>query len=151
MRLFFVLALLYTLINPLASLAQSYQCDPTPPDMRGPFYKENAPERSQVGNGYLLTGEVKSASTCAPISGAKIELWMAGPTGQYGDEWRATIFANEDGTYRFASHVPGHYGGRPPHIHMIISAPGFQKLTTQHYPQNGQNEATFAIVLIPVQ
>lgn len=151
MRLFLVLALLYTLISPLASRAQNFQCKPTPPDLLGPFYKANAPVRNQVGNGYLLTGEVKSALTCAPIGDAKIELWMAGPNGQYGDEWRATIFAKEDGAYRFVTSFPGHYGGRPPHIHMIITAPGFQKLTTQHYAQKGMHESTFEIVLIPVQ
>ena len=138
-------------LNSSASQYQNYQCEPTPPDLLGPFYQPNAPERSQVGTGYLLKGEIKSALTCAPISRAKIELWMAGPNGQYGDEWRATIFADKDGKYHFSSHVPGHYGGRPPHIHMIISAPGFEELTTQHYPQQGKEVSKFDIILIPMQ
>ena len=136
---------------PLTTLAQNFSCDPTPPDLLGPFYRPNAPERNQVGTGFLLKGEVKSAETCRPISGAKIELWMAGPNGQYGDEWRATIFSQQDGTYRFSSHIPRDYGNRPPHIHLIVSAGGFRKLTTQHYNPQGEIESTFDLVLVPIQ
>lgn len=150
-RVFTVLILIVIHLSSPASQAQSYPCNPTPPDLLGPFYKPNAPKRSQVGTGYILTGEVKSALTCTPIREAKVELWMAGPDGQYGNEWRATIFSDEEGKYNFSSHLPGHYGGRPPHIHMIISAPGFKKLTTQHYTQEGNEASTFDIILIPIQ
>ena len=150
-RLFIILILIFIHLNSPTSQAKSYPCDPTSPDLLGPFYQPNAPERSQVGTGYLLTGEIKSALTCKSISGAKVELWMAGPDGQYGNEWRATIFSDKDGKYHFSTHFPGHYGGRPPHIHMIISAPGFKELTTQHYPQKGKETATFDIILIPVR
>ena len=150
-QLVFISILILIHLNSPSSQAQSYPCDPTPSDLLGPFYQANAPERSQVGTGYLLTGEIKSALTCQSISGAKVELWMAGPDGQYGHEWRATIYSDKDGTYHFSSHKPGHYGGRPPHIHMIISAAGFKELTTQHYPQEGKEAATFDIILIPSQ
>lgn len=150
-RLFFTLILMFILLSPLESFAQSYQCAPTPPDLLGPYYQPNAPERNKVGNGYILKGVVKSALNCAPISGAKIEVWMAGPNGHYGDDWRATIFSNKDGTYLFSSHSPGYYGNRPPHIHMIISAPGFRKLTTQHYVPKEATESTFGLILIPNQ
>lgn len=150
-RLFSLMIMMLIFTSPPESLAQSYQCDPTPPDLLGPFYRPGSPERSQVGTGYILKGEVRSARTCAPISGAKIELWMAGPNGQYGDDWRATIFSSRDGTYRFSSPFPGRYGNRPPHIHLVISASGFQKLTTQHYAPNGKKESAFEIVLIPEQ
>jgi protocatechuate 3,4-dioxygenase beta subunit len=45
--------------------------------------------------------------------------------------------------------VPVVYGGRPPHIHVRVFAPGFQTLVTQHYPTAGQTEATFDLVLLP--
>jgi protocatechuate 3,4-dioxygenase beta subunit len=150
-RLFMILVLIFIHLNSPAGQALSYPCEPTPPDLLGPFYQPNAPERNQVGTGYLLTGEIKSAVTCKSISGAKVEIWMAGPDGQYGNQWRATIFSDKDGTYHFSSHLPGPYGGRPPHLHMIISAPGFKELTTQHYPQKGKETATFDIILIPVR
>lgn len=138
-------------LTQMGSYAQNYPCDPTPPDLLGPFYTPNAPERSLVGSGYLLTGQVKSALTCAPISEAKIEVWMAGPDGRYGDQWRATFFSLQDGTYRFSSPFPGSYGNRPPHIHLIVNAPGFQKLTTQHYSPLGAKDSVFDLILIPLQ
>lgn len=138
-----------TNMAPLESLAQQYQCRPTTPDADGPFYRPNAPERSQIGTDYLLMGEVKSAANCAPIGGARIEVWMAGPDGVYGDEWRATIFANKDGRYHFSSHFPGNYGNRPAHIHLIVNASGFLELITQHYMTPGQGESVFDLVLIP--
>jgi protocatechuate 3,4-dioxygenase beta subunit len=128
---------------------QVYQCPPTPPDADGPFYRPNAPVRNSIGSGYGLTGVVKSAFDCARIGNAKIEIWMAGPDGVYGDAWRATLFSRANGRYYFSSHFPGQYGSRPPHIHLIANAPGFQELITQHYLQPGQQGALFDLVLIP--
>lgn len=99
----------------------------------------------------LLMGEVKSAADCKSIGGARIEIWMAGPDGLYGDEWRATIFSRQNGRYYFSSHVPGQYGSRPSHIHLIANAPGFEELITQHYLTPGQGEAVFDLVLVPAR
>jgi protocatechuate 3,4-dioxygenase beta subunit len=149
--IFILLILLLANITSLETRAQEYQCLPTSPDADGPFYRPNAPERNQIGSGYLLMGQVKSASDCAPISGARIEVWMAGPDGVYGDDWRATLFAKKDGRYYILSHFPGNYGNRPPHIHLIVNAIGFEELITQHYMVPGQGESLFDLVLIPVQ
>jgi protocatechuate 3,4-dioxygenase beta subunit len=92
---------------------------------------------------------VKSAENCAPIAGARIELWLAGPDGHYDDDHRATMFPNESGQYRFESNIPPGYAGRPPHIHIRVSADGFQTLATQHYPAKGQTEGYFDLVLVP--
>ena len=124
-------------------------CEPTPSDALGPFYKPDAPLRERVGEGYLLNGVVRSSSDCAPIPGAQIEIWMAGPDGEYADEYRATLFSDEQGAYRFESHFPPSYSGRPPHHHLRISAQGYQTLVTQHYPVEGVNEAVFDLVLVP--
>jgi protocatechuate 3,4-dioxygenase beta subunit len=141
---------LLLLLLPGIAAGAGYRCPPTPPDADGPFYRPDAPIRSRIGTGYVLMGEVKSAADCKPIGGAKIEIWMAGPDGIYGDLWRATTFARPDGRYHFASHVPGHYGSRPPHIHLIVNAPGFGELITQHYLVPGAGEAVFDLVLIPL-
>jgi protocatechuate 3,4-dioxygenase beta subunit len=74
---------------------------------------------------------------------------MAGPDGRYDDRWRATTFSREDGRYFFESHFPPSYGSRPPHIHLLVSAPGYAELITQHYPVKGQGIAVFDLVLIP--
>ncbi len=124
-------------------------CTPTDEDMLGPFYKPNAPVRVSVGKGYILYGVIRSSKNCGPVAGAVIELWLAGPDGDYDDAHRATVIADASGAYRFESNVPPTYFGRPPHIHLRISAKGFQTLVTQHYPGSGKNEAMFDIVLIP--
>jgi protocatechuate 3,4-dioxygenase beta subunit len=124
-------------------------CAPTPPDARGPFYKPNAPVRNRVGNGYELRGTVISTENCAPIPQARIELWMAGPDGEYRDDYRATVMPNQAGEYYFESHLPPSYFNRPPHIHVRVSAAGFKTLVTQHYPEAGSKNGTLDLVLIP--
>ena len=124
-------------------------CAPTEEDALGPFYKPNAPVRSIVGKGYVLQGVVRSSKDCGLVPGAVIELWLAGPDGGYDDAHRATIIADASATYRFESSVPPPYYGRPPHIHLRVSAKGFKTLVTQHYPLSGKKEAVFDIVLVP--
>jgi protocatechuate 3,4-dioxygenase beta subunit len=124
-------------------------CIPTPPHSLGPFYKPNAPLRSSVGNGYRLSGMVLSSKDCAPIPQAQIELWLAGPEGEYKDDYRAAVIANESGEYQFESHFPPSYSRRPPHIHIRVTANGFKTLITHHCPQNGSNHGEFDLVLIP--
>jgi protocatechuate 3,4-dioxygenase beta subunit len=142
--------------SPTQSLAQpsdtpaatAQTCQPTPPDAEGPFYKAGAPLRYQVGKGYVLQGVVRSAAGCTPIAGAQIEFWMAGPDGQYTDDYRATLIVGEDGDYRFESNFPPPYSGRPPHIHLRVSAEGYETLITQHYPKEGETSASFDLVLV---
>jgi protocatechuate 3,4-dioxygenase beta subunit len=122
-------------------------CKPTSPDMLGPFYEPGAPIRTSVGNGYLLSGAVLSAEECKPIRKARIEFWLANPRGEYDDAHRATVFAGQRGEYRLESNVPVSYGGRPPHIHVRVRAPGYEELVRQHYPERGQRKANFELVL----
>lgn len=124
-------------------------CRPTPPDMLGPFYKSGAPLRSSVGKGYVLAGTVRSAAACSPIAKVRIEFWLTGPDGRYGDEYRATVFSDRSGTYRFESNAPRPYFGRPPHIHIRVTAAGHRTLVTQHYPEAGASRAEFDLVLVP--
>jgi catechol 1,2-dioxygenase len=123
-------------------------CKPTQPDMLGSFYEPGAPVRTSVGRGYLLSGRVLAAEECKPIPNAKIEFWLANPRGDYDDAHRATVFAGQRGGYRFESNVPVSYGGRPPHIHVRVRAPGYEELVTQHYPERGQRKANFDLVLL---
>jgi protocatechuate 3,4-dioxygenase beta subunit len=114
--------------------AQPARCAPTRPDMLGPFYTPNAPERGQTGRGLVVSGHVRSAADCAPLPGARIEWWSANAKGDYDDEHRATQVADAQGRYRYETDSPGRYPGRPPHVHVRISAPGHRVLVTQLYP-----------------
>lgn len=137
--------------GPAHPAASGYACAPTPPDQLGPFYKRNAPLRDQVGSGYLLAGVVRSAADCAPIPWARVEIWLTGPDGRYGDAWRATVVSAMSGDYRFESDFPVVYEGRPPHIHIRVTAPGFGPLVTQHYPRPGESSGRFDLVLLPAR
>jgi catechol 1,2-dioxygenase len=123
-------------------------CKPTQTDMLGPFYEPGAPVRTSVGSGYVLSGRVLAAAECKPIPNAHIEFWLANPRGDYDDAHRATVFAGKRGEYRLESNVPVSYGGRPPHIHVRVRAPGYEELVTQHYPERGQRKANFDLVLV---
>jgi catechol 1,2-dioxygenase len=116
--------------------------------MLGPFYEPDAPVRTSVGRGYLLSGTVLGAAECKPIPNARIEFWLANSRGDYDDAHRATVFAEERGRYRLESNVPVSYGGRPPHIHVRVTAPGYEELVTQHYPERGLRKANFDLVLV---
>jgi catechol 1,2-dioxygenase len=61
---------------------------------------------------------------------------------------QATVFVDQRGEYRLESNVPVSYGGRPPHIHVRVRAPGYEELVTQHYPERGQRKANFDLVLV---
>jgi len=130
---------------------QPAACPPTAEDEMGPFYRPGAPYRTSVGEGYVLIGTVRSAADCTPVPAALLELWMTGPDGQYGDAWRASLFTGRDGRYHFGSHPPTEFGSRRPHIHMRISAEGFQPLVTQHYPRTDSALGQFDINLVPLR
>jgi protocatechuate 3,4-dioxygenase beta subunit len=139
------------ILTVVGGIAEAATCVPTPPDALGPFYKPDAPERSKVGTGYVLSGVVRSAVECAPIERARIEFWLANTDGRYDDDHRATVFSDVRGAYRFESNPPPPYMGRPPHIHIRVSAPQFRTLVTQYYPTPGETTGGMELVLIPLQ
>lgn len=98
-----------------------------------------------------MRGVVLSAENCLAVKGAQVEYWLAGPDGEYRDEYRATVFSEDQGDCRFESHFPPPYQGKPSHIHIRVTAPGFQELVTQHYPVEGEEQATINLVLAPTQ
>jgi protocatechuate 3,4-dioxygenase beta subunit len=142
------LSLIFAFLIPAHGISAAETCKPTAPDALGPFYKAGAPVRSSVGKGYVLTGTVRSATDCAPVTGAKVEFWLAGPNEEYGDAYRATLFSDQSGTFRFESHFPPAYYERPSHIHIRVSAHGFLTLVTQHYPVKGKTTGVFDLVII---
>jgi len=147
------LLLLLVLLMPFGCHGQSSvaraDCRPTKSDALGPFYQPNAPVRQSVGEGYVLTGTVMSVGDCRPLPKARIEFWLVNPQGEYDDAHRATLFADDQGRYRFESNRPTGYSRRPPHIHIMVTAEGHEQLITQHYPQENATEAVFDLILVP--
>ena len=144
-----ITAAIFCLMSGLASAGPGGKCSPTEPDALGPFYKPDSPVRQSVGNGYLLSGTVKSSADCKAVPKARIEFWLVNSSGEYNDGHRATIYSGEKGSYTFESNFPPPYYGRPSHIHIRVTAKGFKTLITQHYPQAGSKKGIFDLVLVP--
>jgi protocatechuate 3,4-dioxygenase beta subunit len=142
------LALCVLAIAGPAAAQQRTACTPTAPDMLGPFYKPDAPERAITGEGLVVSGTVRSAKGCAPLAGARLEWWSADGRGEYRDALRATQRTGADGAFRYETVAPGRYPGRPPHLHVKVSAPGHRTLVTQVYPRDGQRAIATDFVLV---
>jgi protocatechuate 3,4-dioxygenase beta subunit len=141
-----LIGLLLTLVACVSATAQP-RCVPTATDMEGPFYKPGAPVRDGTGKGLVVSGIVRSADTCEPIAGARVEWWQANTRGEYDDAHRGSQVTGGNGAYRLDTDFPPPYAGRPSHIHFKAEAQGYRKLTTQLYPKGGQSAVGFDLVL----
>jgi hypothetical protein len=113
-------------------------------------YRQDFVEQWVVGEGYVLTGVVRDAATCLPITHARIWFWMANAEGEYDGEHEGMLFTNQQGGYRIQSEPPGDYGPEA-HVHMHISAPGYRAIETEFMLDDGTGEGsdTFEVVLLP--
>jgi Carboxypeptidase regulatory-like domain len=112
------------------------------PDALSPSYRPGAPVRAVVGQGHVLTGTVRSSRDCAPIAGARVELWPEIAGQGHPDDQRATVLTAADGGYRFQSDPPEH-------IHMLVSAEGFEPVASNRYHPEGQAAGRFDVLLAP--
>lgn len=132
-----------------AAAQEDPTCAPTKPDMLGPFYKPDAPERPRTGSGLVVAGVVRSTRGCVPLPGARIEWWSADERGEYRDDLRATQHADAQGRFTYETVSPGRYPGRPPHLHVKVTAPDHKPLVTQLYPRHQQRTISTDLVLTP--
>jgi protocatechuate 3,4-dioxygenase beta subunit len=114
------------------------------PDTLSPTYRPGAPVRSVVGKGHVLTGTVRSRRDCAPVAGARVELWPEIAGQGHPDAQRATVLTDAAGRYRFQSDPPEH-------IHMLVSAKGFEPLASNRYHPEGRASGRFDILLTPAR
>jgi hypothetical protein len=108
----------------------------------------DAPVRSSVGEGHVLTGVVKSSKDGRPVPGARLVFWLVGPDSNYDDAHRAKMFADGEGRYRFVSNYPTRYT-EAPHIHVHAMAQGYRGRATEYFPPNGSEGGTFDVELEP--
>ncbi|WP_018347735.1 carbohydrate-binding protein [Longispora albida] len=113
--------------------------DPTPPQMEGPYFKPNSPQRTTMldgaGTRLTLTGWVFGLG-CRAISNVLLDFWMADNGGNYDNttyRFRGHQFTNAQGAFSLTTIVPGLYPGRTRHIHVKVQAPNRPILTTQLY------------------
>jgi protocatechuate 3,4-dioxygenase beta subunit len=128
--------------------AQGQLLEPTPADAEGPFYPVHLLRvigREQAARGQLtyLHGSVLDREG-RRIDGARVEIWQCDHDGVYhhpGDEGTpdanfqgfGAMVTDREGAYHFRTLRPVPYTGRTPHVHFRVTAPGFDRLTTQLY------------------
>ena len=124
---------------------------PTTTDILGPFYRPNAPIRTNInpagysGKLFHLSGTVFKEDGKTPFPNSMVEVWQADENKKYdntSDEflYRGSQRVSKNGKYHFITVHPIPYpvdeaGAfyRPAHIHMRISGEGQQDLITQIY------------------
>ena len=133
------------------------RCSPTADVIRGPFYSRGAPWRTQLcatdeaGDRLSIGGTVTTGPECRPVANATLDIWQTNARGLYSNFFgfgartnprtfnlRGRMRSDADGRYRFDSIVPGRYPlfwplTRPRHIHLIVTHPLYEALTTQIY------------------
>jgi protocatechuate 3,4-dioxygenase beta subunit len=130
----------------LLSPVLAAQCKPSPTMSMGTHYKEITTHETDIGTGLLVSGRVLSAMDCTPIAGARINHWQADKKGKYVDHLRAFLFSDNGGRYRFETEWPG---TPVPHIHFIVTAPGYEKLVTQWVGSEHVEQIMLDFVLLP--
>ena len=124
---------------------------PTTTDILGPFYRPNAPIRTNInpadysGKLFHLSGTIFKEDGKTPFKDSEVEVWQCDSNKVYDNtsddyRYRGTQKTDAKGRYHFITCHPvpypvddkGEYY-RPAHIHMRISGEGQQDLVTQVY------------------
>jgi protocatechuate 3,4-dioxygenase beta subunit len=118
--------------------------EPTIRQTEGPFFKPRSPQRADLiepgskAKPAELSGLVLTRG-CRPLAGVLVDLWHADERGEYderGYRYRAHVFTDAEGRYRFRTIVPAIYPGRTRHYHVRVQAANQPVLTTQLYFPN---------------
>jgi protocatechuate 3,4-dioxygenase beta subunit len=98
-----------------------------------------------------IGGTVTTGPECRPVPNATLDIWQTNAKGLYSNLFglgartnprtfnlRGRMRSDADGRYQFESIVPGRYPlfwplTRPRHIHLIVTHPLYETLTTQIY------------------
>ena len=120
----------------------------TTDDILGPFYRPDAPIRSDLtfsglaGNRIQLKGTVYGEDCVTPLKNALVEIWHCDTEGEYDNKTkeykhRARLFTDEHGAYEFQTILPGKYLNgklyRPAHIHYRVTEKNSKELISQIY------------------
>jgi catechol 1,2-dioxygenase len=105
----------------------------------------------EPGEALSISGTVTSGPQCRTVAGATVDVWQTNAKGVYSNLFgigartnprtfnlRGRIQSDLEGRYRFETIVPGRYPlfwplTRPRHIHLIVTHPLCETLTTQIY------------------
>jgi catechol 1,2-dioxygenase len=129
----------------------------------------------EKGTPLVFHGQVRAVDG-TPLGGAEVDIWHCDDDGYYAQfapdipEWnlRGRITADADGRFRIHTIQPAPYqiptdgstgaliraanwhAWRPAHLHMKVSAPGYQLITTQlYFPGDPHNDDDIASAVKP--
>jgi protocatechuate 3,4-dioxygenase beta subunit len=134
------------------------QCVVRPSQTIGPFPNKAELDRSDVRGGQpgtplRLALRVLSASTCAPVAGAIVDIWQCNAAGDYSEysafgtadqNWlRGFQTTDDEGAVTFLTIYPGWYPGRSVHIHFRVRA-GAQTFVSQLYFDDAVSDVALA-------
>ncbi|MCY7320129.1 MAG: hydroxyquinol 1,2-dioxygenase [Ramlibacter sp.] len=154
---------------------------PTEATVRGPFYRDGAPELelgADIGQGHAgepayYHGRVTDTAG-KPIANCALDVWSSDGEGFYDLQQgadpamalRARLRTDQDGNYRFWSikpscypvpddgpvggmlHRMGRHPNRPGHMHMLLNAPGHERLVTHIFVSDSpylDSDAVFGV------
>lgn len=131
--------------------------------------------QNEPGTPLLFQGQITSVDG-EPLKGGKVEIWHADDLGFYSQfapglpEWnlRGTVLADDEGHFQINTVQPapyqiptdgacgqliaaaGWHAWRPAHIHLKVSAPGHQLITSQlYFPGDAHNDDDIASAVKP--
>ncbi len=142
--------------TPPAAVESNPKWTATEPNILGPFHRERAPYRGKItpplepGTVLLIAGTLWGLNTRKPLPAVTLDIWQANAKGRYDNDDprnppapdvflnRARVLTDEQGRYEYETIYPGAYQTgpnvwRPPHIHYLLRAQGYQSLITQLY------------------
>jgi catechol 1,2-dioxygenase len=117
----------------------------------------------EKGEPLVFAGQVRAVGG-TPLAGAQLDIWHADADGLYSGfapgipagNLRGLVTADETGRFEIRTTLPapyeipkdgptgqviaaaGWHAWRPAHLHLMVTAPGYRKLTTQLYFDGGQ-------------
>ncbi len=117
-------------------------------DILGPFYRANAPVRTDLtftgleGANVQVKGRILAEDCITPLENALVEIWHCNTEGEYDNDTadylhRGLQTTSKTGEYSFNTILPGKYLNgklyRPAHIHFRITSPTSNELVSQLY------------------
>lgn len=89
------------------------------------LYVPNAPLVRDLGQGFVVSGIVRQAGTCAPLPNVRVQIWASTERGGEGEPSnRGSVMTAADGSFRLeTSPIVPNFGQA--HIHVAYDDPGY--------------------------
>ncbi|MCX8996650.1 twin-arginine translocation pathway signal [Rhizobiaceae bacterium BDR2-2] len=91
-------------------------------------YIANAPAVENLGTGFVVSGTVREAGTCAPLANVRVQIWTATERGGEREPTnRGSVMTDAQGNFRLeTSPIVPQFGQA--HIHVAFDDPGYETL-----------------------